>query len=162
MMSPLNPRTADGFEMQIGTNHLGHFLLTRLLAPLLRKTVSDFNGKPRVVVLSSAAHMGAMERLRTHDLNFEKEPGQFSPMKAYSQSKMANVLFAKELGERLRDSGITTYSLHPGVIATELNRHISESTNVLARLFDIIGYKIGGFVIKTPWQVGFLIKKRSK
>ena len=67
MMSPLSPRTKDGFEMQMGTNHLGHFLFTRLLLPLLRKTAgNEFGGKPRVIVVSSEAHTFASQPMRVN------------------------------------------------------------------------------------------------
>lgn len=151
MMSPSKPKTVDGFDMQMGTNHLGHFLFTRMLISLLKKTVRDHNPNVRVVTVASSAHMFADAPIRLHDLNWDKEE-EFSPGQAYFQSKLANILFSRELGKRLAGSGITTYSLHPGVIATELNRHASESSNIVAYLFHFIFYTVFGGMIKTPFH----------
>jgi len=167
MMSPLNPRTQDGFEMQMGTNHLGHFLLTRLLIPLLKRSAINNDNDVRVVVVSSTAHFMAKKPLRLHDLNWFKE-GEFTPTEAYFQSKLANIHFARELGKRLEPYGITTYSLHPGekqaldeiiiyqwlfegVINTELSRHAAKSDSLFAYLFFyLLVYKFYGFFLKTP------------
>jgi NAD(P)-dependent dehydrogenase (short-subunit alcohol dehydrogenase family) len=106
--------TADGFETQFGTNHLGHFVLVNRLLPLL---------KPggRVVVLSSSAHQAADVDL--DDPGFEK--AAYEPFEAYGRSKTANILFAVELDRRLRGKGIRAAALHPGGIMTELLRHTS-------------------------------------
>lgn len=148
MMAPNQPKTADGFDMQMGTNHLGHFLLTRMLISLLKKTANEHNPDVRVVTVASMAHGMADAPIRLHDLNWEKEE-DFSPGQAYFQSKLANILFSRELGKRLGGSGITTYSLHPGVIATELNRHAAKSSDKLAFLFNFVHAAFGG-IIKTP------------
>ncbi|XP_068169877.1 retinol dehydrogenase 11 [Antennarius striatus] len=105
--------TEDGFEMQFGVNHLGHFLLTNCLLDLLKKSSPS-----RIVNVSSLAH----ERGQIHfdDINLDKD---YEPWKSYRQSKLANVLFSKELAKKLQGTGVTTYSLHPGVIRTELGRH---------------------------------------
>jgi NAD(P)-dependent dehydrogenase (short-subunit alcohol dehydrogenase family) len=105
-------RTADGFEMQFGTNHLGHFALTGLLLPgLLGQT------EPRVVTISSNAHKGG--RIKFDDLHGER---RYMKWVAYSQSKLANVLFAFELARRARDAGTSLRSVaaHPGYAATNL------------------------------------------
>lgn len=142
MMCPME-RTDDGFEMQIGTNHFGHFLLTCLLLPRL------IESKPsRVVVVSSLAHkQGAMD---FDDLNFEKR--SYGSIKAYGQSKLANILFVKELDRKLKAAGIedvTVYSLHPGVIQTELGRHLNTTVFPGARqLFRFFGAPF----VKTPVQ----------
>ncbi|GAB3559219.1 protochlorophyllide reductase [Actinopolyspora lacussalsi] len=105
--------TADGFELQFGTNHLGHAALTWLLMPALR------GGRhSRVVTLSSLAHHGS--GLDTTDPNFRRR--RYSPLRAYSQSKLANLLFTRELDSRLRSAGldITSTAAHPGMTATEL------------------------------------------
>lgn len=96
--------TSDGFEMQIGVNHLGHFLLTNLLLDLLKA------GSPsRVIVVASVAHTwGTINR---DDLMSEKSYKKYT---AYGQSKLANILFAFELGKRLEGTGVTAYSCHPG------------------------------------------------
>jgi NAD(P)-dependent dehydrogenase (short-subunit alcohol dehydrogenase family) len=100
----------------MGVNHLGHFLLTNLLLDLLKKSAPS-----RVVVVSSMAHWFAT---RT-GLNFENMNGEISygPLDAYGQSKLANILFTRELARRLEGTGVTANSLHPGAVATELARH---------------------------------------
>lgn len=114
MMCP-DLKTEDGFEMQIGTNHFGHFYLTNLLMPLMKKAGPG----ARIVNISSLAHeSGSMQ---WDDINFEKTP--YSATEAYRQSKLANILFTKELARRGEGSGVTAYSLHPGVVATELWRY---------------------------------------
>ena len=96
-------KTEDGFDMQLGTNHLGHFLLTELLMPLIKKS-ADSGFRPRIVIVSSVAHeVGSMN---WEDLNWEKS---YDKNKAYAQSKLANVLHAKELARRLEDTGILVY-----------------------------------------------------
>jgi len=107
--------TADGFEMTFGVNHLGHFLLTNLLQDLLER------GAPsRVVVVASEAYKWARRGLDFADLNLEHS--RYGPFKAYSRSKLANILFARELARRLDGSGITANALHPGIVATRLAR----------------------------------------
>ncbi|HYI20957.1 MAG TPA: oxidoreductase [Solirubrobacteraceae bacterium] len=114
-------RTADGFEMQIGTNHLGHFALANLLLP----RIGD-----RVVVLSSGAHrMGSM---RLDDLNWER--GGYKRWRAYGQSKLANLLFTSELQRRLSEVGssVRAVAAHPGYAATNLqNRTESVLQNTI-------------------------------
>lgn len=109
--------TVDGFELQIGTNHVGHFLLTQLLMP-------TFGPGSRVVSLSSAGHR--FSDVDLDDPNFEKTP--YEPWVAYGRSKTANALFAVELDRRLADRGAHAYSLHPGGIMTELGRHLTEES----------------------------------
>jgi NAD(P)-dependent dehydrogenase (short-subunit alcohol dehydrogenase family) len=101
-------RTADGFEMQIGTNHFGHFALTNLLLPHI---------KERVVVVSSGAHR--MGKINFDDLNWEQG---YSRWRAYGQSKLANLLFASELQRRLAAAGspIRVTEAHPGYASTHL------------------------------------------
>lgn len=112
VMIPPYQKTKDGFELQFGTNHLGHFALTGLLLPILKKTPNS-----RVVTLSSLAHKGAT-------IFFDNMDGSkgYKAMKFYGQSKLANLLFAKELDQRLKQSGITIISLssHPGISSTNL------------------------------------------
>ena len=111
-------RTADGFEMQFGTNHLGHFLFTNLLLP------SVLDGEsPRIVNLSSALH--ALSDVDLDDPNFERT--EYDPWVAYGRSKTANVLFTQELAHRL-DGRALVFAVHPGVIMTELSRHMSQET----------------------------------
>ena len=116
MACPL-ARTTDGFEMQFGTNHLGHFLFTTLLLdPLLA------SGSPRVVCLSSAGHRESP--ILWEDPNFERT--EYDKWVAYGQSKTANALFALELDRRYAPSGLHAFSVHPGVIMTPLARHLGE------------------------------------
>lgn len=110
-------KTADGFEMQFGTNHLGHFLLTNLLLPLV-----EMGEHPRIVNLSSRGHHIAP--VDFDDPNFAHRA--YDKWVSYGQSKTANVLFAVALEDRLADKGIHAYALHPGGIHTNLGRHMSE------------------------------------
>jgi NAD(P)-dependent dehydrogenase (short-subunit alcohol dehydrogenase family) len=110
---------ADGFENQLVSNHLGHFLLSVLLTPAL------IRGAPaRVIELSSGAH--GMSDFDFDDPNFERR--EYNPWIAYGQSKTANALFALEYDRRLRARGVSAFSVHPGVIMTELGRHMTEET----------------------------------
>ncbi|XP_062133064.1 retinol dehydrogenase 13-like [Drosophila sulfurigaster albostrigata] len=117
--------TKDGFEMQIGVNHLGHFLLTNLMLDLLKKSRPS-----RIVVVSSLAHTRG--EINIGDLNSELS---YDEGKAYSQSKLANVLFTQELAKRLDGTGVTVNALHPGIVDTELFRHMGFFTNFFAGLF---------------------------
>ncbi|MBB2993152.1 NAD(P)-dependent dehydrogenase (short-subunit alcohol dehydrogenase family) [Mycolicibacterium iranicum] len=115
MFTPLG-RTTEGFETQFGTNHLGHFELTRLLFPAL--VAAD---GARVVVLSSAGHrMGDVD---FDDPNWERR--DYDKFEAYGASKTANVLHAVELDRRLRDAGVRAFAVHPGIVATALARHMT-------------------------------------
>jgi NAD(P)-dependent dehydrogenase (short-subunit alcohol dehydrogenase family) len=115
MYTPLE-RTAEGFEMQFGTNHVGHFLLTCLLVPAL------LAGAPsRVVNLSSGGHVGS--DIVWDDPNFERR--EYDKFAAYGQSKTANILFSVELDRRLGDRGVHAYAVHPGMISTELGRYMT-------------------------------------
>ena len=108
-------QTKQGFELQVGTNHLGHHALTRLLLPIM----SDDG---RIVTVASTAHtMGSVD---VDDLNF-RSGRKYTPWGAYGQSKAANILFAKGLADELRAAGseIQSICLHPGVIGTPLWRH---------------------------------------
>ena len=105
--------TADGFETQFGTNHLGHFVLLNRIAPLIRRG-------GRVVNLSSAGHRYANVDLQ--DPNFERTP--YEPFVAYGRSKTANILFAVAFDQRHRDRGVRAAAVHPGAIQTELGRYM--------------------------------------
>src|SRR5215469_2180567 len=108
--------TKDGFELQFGVNHLGHFALTLALLPLLRES-----GQARVVTVASDAHYQAkgidFEGLRSRTKSI-------IGMREYSVSKLCNVLFAAELARRLSGTDVTAYSLHPGVVASEIWRRV--------------------------------------
>ena len=112
VMATPERRTKDGFELQIGTNHLGHFALTNLLLP----HVTD-----RVVTVSSGAHRGGSIRL--DDLNWNR--GRYSRWRAYGQSKLANLLFTLELQRRLAEAGseLRAVAAHPGYARTNLQHH---------------------------------------
>ena len=120
MIPPLS-RTAEGFELQFGTNHLGHFALTNLL-------LEQVSG--RVVTVSSMAHRSG--RIDFDDLNWERKP--YSGWRAYSQSKLANLLFTSELQRRLSAAGSTVLATaaHPGYAATNLQFHSGR------RAFDLL------------------------
>ena len=107
-------RTADGFETQFGTNHLGHFLFVNRLAPLL-------NPGARVIVLSSNGHRGSDVDL--DDPNFEHT--DYDPWTAYNRSKTANSLFAVEFDRRHRDRGVRACAVMPGTAMTPIMRHLS-------------------------------------
>jgi NAD(P)-dependent dehydrogenase (short-subunit alcohol dehydrogenase family) len=117
MFTPLR-RTHDGFEIQIGTNHFGHFELTRLLVPQLAAA-----GNARIVTLSSGGHV--MGDVDFDDPNWESR--EYDKFVAYGASKTANILHAKEADRRLRDVGIRAYAVHPGTVATSLARYMSRS-----------------------------------
>ncbi|XP_058281119.1 retinol dehydrogenase 13 isoform X3 [Hylobates moloch] len=106
--------TEDGFEMQFGVNHLGHFLLTNLLLDKLKASAPS-----RIINLSSLAHVAG--HIDFDDLNWQTR--KYNTKAAYCQSKLAIVLFTKELSRRLQGSGVTVNALHPGVARTELGRH---------------------------------------
>ncbi|KIG17630.1 Retinol dehydrogenase 13 [Enhygromyxa salina] len=113
--------TDEGFEMTFGVNHLGHFFLTQLLRAHLEAASA------RVVVVASDAHRGARSGLNFDDLMFERA---YKGWAAYSASKLANILFANELGRRFE--GVTANSLHPGVVRTGFARD-GDVSNVFAR-----------------------------
>jgi NAD(P)-dependent dehydrogenase (short-subunit alcohol dehydrogenase family) len=115
VMVPPRSKTAQGFELQFGVNHLGHFALTGALLPLMNLT----EGSRVVVVSSTAATRG---RMHFDDLHFEKR--DYAPWQAYGQSKLANQLFTLELQRRLRAAGssVLATAAHPGWTATDLQR----------------------------------------
>jgi NAD(P)-dependent dehydrogenase (short-subunit alcohol dehydrogenase family) len=135
MIPPLT-RTADGFELQFGTNHLGHFALTNLLLE---------NVTGRVVTVSSTGHrMGSID---FEDLNWERKP--YVPWRAYGQSKLANLLFTSELQRRLIDAGspVLATAAHPGYAATNLQFHSER------RLYDLIS-SVGNRVLAQSEEGG--------
>ena len=114
MMCPYS-KTADGFEMQFGTNHLGHFLLTNLLLDRIKEAPSG-----RIINVSSLAYR--FGKINFDDLNSQQS---YSETGAYSQSKLANILFTRSLAKRLEGTNVTANCLHPGAVATELQRHVA-------------------------------------
>lgn len=109
-------KTEDGFEMHFGVNHLGHFLLTNLLLDMMKKSAPS-----RVVTVSSYVYERA--DINFDDINCET---RYNPDKCYSQSKLANVLFSRELARRLHGTGVTTYCLHPGIVRTDVGRYMMQ------------------------------------
>jgi NAD(P)-dependent dehydrogenase (short-subunit alcohol dehydrogenase family) len=105
--------TADGFETQFGTNHLGHFVLVNRIARLIR-------AGGRLINLSSSGHR--FSNVDLEDPNFERTP--YEPFVAYGRSKTANILFAVAFDKRHRDRGVRAAAVHPGGIQTELARHL--------------------------------------
>jgi NAD(P)-dependent dehydrogenase (short-subunit alcohol dehydrogenase family) len=141
VMAPPRRRTADGFELQFGTNHLGHFLLTTLLLPSM-----EGREDARVVTLSSTAHK--IGRIAFDNLNGDRH---YFRWRAYGQSKLANLLFALELDRRLRREGSTVKSLaaHPGYAATNLQ-------TAAPPLIDRVVMKISNAVIAQSDEMGAL------
>ncbi|XP_020557541.1 retinol dehydrogenase 13-like isoform X4 [Oryzias latipes] len=131
--------TEDGFETQLAVNHLGHFLLTNLLLPKLRSSSPS-----RVVNVSSIAHRGG--RIDFDDLFFSRRP--YGALESYRQSKLANILFTRDLARRLKGSGVSAFCLHPGVIRTELGRHVESWFPLLGALLRLPAL----LLMKTPWQ----------
>ncbi len=137
-------KTKDGFEIQFGTNHLGHYLLTELLLPVLRKSAPA-----RIVNISSCYHdkaMGREGRIDLEDLHFERR--KYDGWTAYAQSKLANLLHAKALARREGPHGITAVSVHPGWVRTNL---IKNSMPVFMQnylLFPLL--RVMGMI--EPWE----------
>ena len=124
-------RSRDGFELQLAVTHLGHFLLTHHLLPLLRRAAAA-RGKSRVITVSSVAHTGPA--FHFDDPNCEKR--RYNRTQVYQQSKLANVLFTAALARRVADDGIEPLALHPGVYDTEILR-------------DFMGRFPGGGVVRS-------------
>ncbi|XP_077863632.1 retinol dehydrogenase 12-like [Saccoglossus kowalevskii] len=118
-------KTEEGFEMHFGVNHLGHFLLTHLLLDLLKKSAPS-----RIVVLSSLVHI-LMFGIHFDDINSEKS---YNSWIAYCHSKLANLMFTRELAKKLKGTGVTVNAVHPGIVVTELTRYL----NVLVKYFVIL------------------------
>ena len=135
VMATPEQRTVDGFELQIGTNHLGHFALTNLLLPQITN---------RVVVVSSDLHRNG--RIDLDDLNWERR--SYKPWAAYSQSKLANLLFVLELERRLTEAGsaVRSTAAHPGYAATNLQGRTGNP------IFNLAGLSATGSSHRaTPW-----------
>ena len=144
MASPLM-RTAQGYEMQIGANHLGHFLLTTLLAPALE--AGPKGGKPaRVVSLSSIGHRRS--DIRWDDPHFRTT--EYEKWTSYGQSKTANALFAVGLSRKWKDRGVLANAVMPGGIITPLQRHLSKEEQIGFGWIDESG--VPNPQMKTPEQ----------
>jgi NAD(P)-dependent dehydrogenase (short-subunit alcohol dehydrogenase family) len=132
-------RTSDGFESQLGTNHLSHFLLTNLLTPALLAAAPA-----RIVNLTSNGH--SISDIHWDDPNYHSRP--YAAWEAYGQSKTANVLFTVELQRRLGPRGVNAYAVHPGLVGTDLMRYLSDQDR--AWLDSRISKS--GIAYKTPQQ----------
>ena len=128
MYVPTRETTKDGFEMQFGTNHLGHFAITGLLLDRVLAV-----GGSRVVTVSSIGHRSG--RIRFDDLQWTRG---YSRMGAYGQSKLANLLFTYELQRRLTGTNTIAVAAHPGASRTELARNTPPSIRVITGLFELI------------------------
>lgn len=125
-------KTKDGFEMQMGTNHFGHFYLTKLLLPRLQSS--------RIVNVSSLAHTIWNVPCDAAHYTEMCNPNKYTPFKAYSLSKSANILFTRELQRRYGTShNIRAYVLHPGGVNTQLDRHMGMS-NIIRALVQPLRY----------------------
>ena len=128
-------KTKEGFEMQIGVNHFGHFVLTNLLL----KRMVETGGHGRIINVSSIAH--SLGYINFDDINSENS---YNSIKAYGQSKLANILFTEELQRKLVNTNLSTYCLHPGFVKTDLGRH-----GLLTRFWYATA---GNLLAKTPQQ----------
>jgi NAD(P)-dependent dehydrogenase (short-subunit alcohol dehydrogenase family) len=136
-------RTAEGWEMQFATNHLGHFLLANLLAPAL------VAGAPsRVISVSSAGHQ--FSPVVFDDVHFERRP--YDKWASYGQAKTANILFAVEFDRRFAARGVRAFANHPGGIMTELGRHLTPEDIKFIQERAAQRSSSGGMQWKTPEQ----------
>jgi NAD(P)-dependent dehydrogenase (short-subunit alcohol dehydrogenase family) len=129
MMTPKST-TKDGFELQFGTNHLGHFALTNLLLDRVLAAPGS-----RVVTVSSVGHRFARNGIRFDDLQWERD---YSRVGAYGQSKLANLMFTYELQRRLQGTDTIAAAAHPGGSNTELDRNLPQWINVVSRPLMLI------------------------
>ncbi|KAI0241881.1 Retinol dehydrogenase 14, partial [Lamellibrachia satsuma] len=129
-------KTEDGFETQMGVNHLGHFYLTNLLLPKLKQSAPS-----RVVVVSSGLHK--LGKIEFDNFNSEK---QYDRRAGYANSKLANNMFARELSSRLEGTGVCAYCLHPGMVFTNIGRHVMPSL-----LFKFLLYPLACLLLKSPY-----------
>jgi NAD(P)-dependent dehydrogenase (short-subunit alcohol dehydrogenase family) len=149
VMATPEMETKDGFEYQLGVNHLGHFKLTNMLLP---KLIASNDKDARIVCVSSEAHR--FGKLSKDDL-FYKKSGSYNNWKSYGQSKLANVLFANELQKKLREEKGIDYvavnSLHPGAVNTELGRYLYDMDSK-PKWYEEIIFNIIRQTMKTPAQ----------
>ncbi|CAL8293045.1 unnamed protein product [Merluccius merluccius] len=131
--------TEDGFELQLAVNHLGHFLLTNQLLDLLQSSAPS-----RVITVSSIAHKGG--KIHFKDLHFEQTT--YDPLLSYQQSKLANILFTRELARRTKGTGVSCFCLHPGVVRTELGRYVETRWPLASTLLSLPAW----LLMKSPWQ----------
>ncbi|XP_014667719.1 PREDICTED: retinol dehydrogenase 13-like [Priapulus caudatus] len=135
--------TEDGFEMQLGVNHLGHFYLTNLLLDKIKSSTSKAHHS-RIINVTCKGHMAG--NINFDDLNGEKK---YNPGQAYNQSKLAILLFSVGLRNRLRGTDVNVYTVNPGLTATNLSRHLGMHNFFLSRWMVVPLFK---FFKKTPYQ----------
>jgi len=131
--------TNEGFELQLGVNHLGHFLLTYLLIGKLQSSSPS-----RIVNLTDISHRRG--EIDFANLNSESD---YEPAKAYKQSKLAQAVFTKELHRRLTGSGVSAFAVHPGFVRTQIDRNLSYHSSIVAKIFV---KPLFWFLHKTPEQ----------
>jgi len=135
MATPMGVFTEDGYDYQFGANHLGHFYFTKLLLPALKAGAkSSGDDVSRIVTISSQAH------ILTKTINFDalkdgSARNKMTPEQLYSHSKFANIVFANELAKRHEGDDIISISLHPGLLSTDLGRHISSFARRIIHFF---------------------------
>lgn len=139
MRTPTRVVTEDGFEAQLGINHLGHFLLTTLLLDKLKKSAPS-----RIINVSSIAHKRG--KINFDDLNSKDS---YEPGEAYDQSKLANILFTIELAERLKGTGVTVNAVHPGLVKTKIFRYMGLYNSNIS---SFILFPLTWLVLRTPEQ----------
>ncbi|MFD2200674.1 SDR family NAD(P)-dependent oxidoreductase [Shivajiella indica] len=158
---PKKQITKDGFELTLSANHLGHFLLTHHLMPLLLKSDG-----PKVINVSSEAHRAA--KVDFLDLNYEHH--RYSSFNAYANVKLFNILFTKSLVEKYGEKGLASYALHPGVVNTNFGKEASGIFNIfwkLAKPFMISpkeGAQTSIFLVKSKLsakQNGYYFKNKK-
>ena len=140
MALPQRVTSKDGYELQFATNHLGHFYLTNLLLDVIKKSAPS-----RIINLSSMIQLRG--KFNFEDINAEKA---YDPLEAYAQSKLANVVFTKELQRRLEGTQIKVVSLHPGAVRTELARYILGP--VYMKIVYALGYPFYWYFTKSALQ----------
>ncbi|XP_051900462.1 retinol dehydrogenase 12-like [Pristis pectinata] len=138
--APIGPRqvTEDGFELQIGVNHFGHFLLTILLLDQLKSSAPS-----RIINVSSRAH--SIGKIRFNDINMKDS---YDSLVSHCQSKLANILFTRELAQQLQGTGVTVNAVHPGMVWTDMVSCMMHHQPLLVRLIVAPFY----FCLKTPKQ----------
>ncbi|KAM7196245.1 hypothetical protein V8F20_007085 [Naviculisporaceae sp. PSN 640] len=145
MMTPAGV-TQDGYELQFGTNHLGHALLTKLLAPLLVQTAKTHaDADVRLVVLTSDAHQFAPSSEGILFDSLKSDQASLYSVARYGQSKLANILFAREVGRRYKEKGIKCVSVHPGRVNTNLTNPV-KNWNFLTRMLVPLVANYSGFI----------------
>lgn len=142
MAPPKRLQTADGFELQFGTNVLGHFALTGLLLPALQQASEDSSEPSRIVTIASIAHKRGS--LNFEDLQYQQN---YSPMRTYQQSKLANLMLALEMDRRLRatDSNVLSVAAHPGVANTNLFQ-TGQYSAIENKARKLLSHLIGAFL----------------